>query len=256
VEQDGDILVAFSDPEFYDNTGEWQGNPINKVRFERFDFIGNVLLEDSLNESPGPFSVRRSISQLSMLNDGNILVGGYHELRHGFLAKIDATYETIWFERYTPYEYIDGEFPDFNTQILNTIETSDGGFLSTGMFLADPGSTPHPYGFQSAIALKVDEWGCVEENCQVGVVEREVRALQIFPNPATDFVYIELPDYLHFAQVRIINSRGKEVQAIEIKGHLSGERIQIDASSFSPGLYTVCFSIESDQTFIGRFIKE
>jgi len=255
TEQDGDILVAFSDPEYYDETGEWQPSPSNRVRFELYDTLGTLLSSDSLDELNENINARRTVSQIQHLTDGNLLVSGYHELQHGFLAKITPDLETIWLERYSPYEYTPGVF-DFNTQILNTIETSDGGFLCTGMFSADPGSEPHPSGIQTAIALKVDQYGCLIENCQVGLEEYVMGSLSVYPNPVGASLNVSLPQGVQVVQVTVVDAMGR---CEDLRFDINGQGIlssQISDFKSSSGLYSIIITSRDGRMFTGKFVIE
>ncbi len=261
VEQDGDILVAFSDPYYYDETGEWQPSA-NKVRLERYNQTGTLVMEDSLIVNPPDLPAHWVVSQVLKTSDDNFIIAGYHDLRHGFLAKITPEYETIWFERYSPYEYEEGQIPDFSTQILNTIETSDGGFLCTGMFFADPGSEPHPSGLQTAIALKVDEFGCLVENCSLGLSEFQVQdsRLELWPNPVSTGLNVRIPRGIAVDQVTLVDAMGRVIEdsRFQIQGSQSDnlESLSLNLESLPAGLYTIIMTSDEGGLYSGKFMKE
>ena len=77
-----------------------------------------------------------------------------------------------------------------------------------------------------------------------------IDATSIYPNPATDYVSIELPESILNANIRIMNSIGQIVveQTITASGN-SKTKKQINTSNFAKGIYTVAIESNKAKTF-------
>lgn len=78
-------------------------------------------------------------------------------------------------------------------------------------------------------------------------------ALEIFPNPATQQVAVNVEDYEGKVQLQVVNVLGQQViiKAIELGGE---QTYSFDISSLAPGIYKMILSNDSDFA-IGTFVK-
>ena len=110
---------------------------------------------------------------------------------HGMIAKVDHDLNVIW--RRT-YAYIDGEYR--NHDFEDVIATWDGNYLAYGTStktFSFPGEVPI-----LSWAIKIDEDGKIIGDTTTVTIEWENTDLsdeiEIFPNPATDHIYINQND--------------------------------------------------------------
>jgi len=88
----------------------------------------------------------------------------------------------------------------------------------------------------------------------VGIEDQKKKIThQVYPNPATDKIYIEFQDFLkNDISVRVMNSKGTLVYQKKINP-LTSKQLDISVNDFAPGLYF--YTIESDSnTYTGKFI--
>jgi len=106
----------------------------------------------------------------------------------GMLYKFDEQGNTIWSRFYSHYS---GLPPGYPQQFKDVKQTSDGGFILTGV--TEGIAPPNP---QRLWLLKLDSVGCLVPGCNtVGVEEFETQlqsALQLSPNPASERVQVSL----------------------------------------------------------------
>ncbi len=77
-------------------------------------------------------------------------------------------------------------------------------------------------------------------------------AIQIYPNPASDFLTIELPPSVHSLwKYEIWNSEGKRMD----KGRFLGMKHKMELSSLTPGVYTIVL-LKRQEYYPFHFIKE
>ncbi len=238
----GDLMVSYTDPYYYDEDGEWHFNQSGVVHVERYSQDGILQFAQSfIDEIPTSVSVDNTgfylyrVTQMQWLDDGNILISGTTGYG-GLLLKINSNVELIWFREHFPHAYEDNEsWVTWYTRIYHVLPTSDGGFMCTGEYVNHPGQL-YPEGIQSAIALKVDQYGCLEEGCQVGIFEQSMEHLElnVYPNPSTSIFQIELPNENEVYSLKVYNMIGEEIrQALNVRGF---EYI-LDMSGVAAGVY-------------------
>ena len=110
---------------------------------------------------------------------------------YGMIAKVDHDLDLIWRRAYA---YIDGEY--FRHDFEDIIATSDGNYLAYGTSVKTftyPGEIPI-----LSWAIKIDEDGKIVGDTTTATVEWEdidlMDAIEIFPNPASDHIYINQND--------------------------------------------------------------
>jgi len=132
------------------------------------------------------------MEQIIRATDGNFIF-----ISDDRLFKINQNAEVIWARKLNPLDFESSSEQQFYLSCYGLNQTSDGGFILTGDFVAYPGDV-YPEYIQTGFALKLDEYGCLEEGCQEDdpIVSVEVPVLSehkllIYPNPAKDYVIIE-----------------------------------------------------------------
>ena len=241
--------------------GCWQGNDSATVRFAEFELINGDLIQEGgyaeilPNVNNGIDYQWYFLSQAQLLSDGNILLSGGN-LRDAFIAKVSQEGDLLWYRTHVPQEVLD-EGLDINpvdTYIHGLIETSDGGFLGVGEFQVDPFSSDiWPDGFQTAFALKLDEYGCLEPGCEVVSIEEidsEDEIYRIYPNPVSDVLHIQTSDRKVWDQIRISDILGRE---------LINERIVnsvVDVSDLKTGLYVLTLYSKGLPIHSQKILKE
>ena len=112
-------------------------------------------------------------------------------------------------------------------------QTSDGGFLIAGEYFSPP-STMFPSGIQSGVVIKLDEYGCLEPDCQlVGVEEQTKHSFKLYPNPASDVV--ELNSGVVIDLVNIYDVRGQLLFSESVNSYST----KFNLADYSKGIYLV-----------------
>jgi hypothetical protein len=156
----------------------------------------------------------------------------------GMLYKFDEQGNTIWSRFYSHYS---GLPPGYPQQFKDVKQTSDGGFILTGVTegIAPPNS-------QRLWLLKLDSLGCLVPGCHtVGVEDFESNlqdALQLGPNPASEHLQVRLalPEGYRLegaVQALLLDAQGKEVLRSTIGNTGLGLSGNMDVSGLPSGLY-------------------
>jgi len=138
----------------------------------------------------------------------------------GWLIKTDSEGIAQWQRKYNKNE---------NTDLFySLLATEDGGFLLSGQAVNEETNS------QDAWLLKVDSVGCAYPNCIVGVDEAEPSKVMVdvWPNPTTDFLNIELQQQ-GVAEVQLYDMAGK----LLFQKQTTQLREVIDVSALESGLY-------------------
>jgi hypothetical protein len=158
----------------------------------------------------------------------------------GMLYKFDEQGNTIWSRFYSHYS---GLPPGYPQQFKDVKQTSDGGFILTGV--TEGIAPPNP---QRLWLLKLDSVGCLVPGCNtVGVEEFETQlqsALQLSPNPASERVQVSLalPEGYRLqgeVQTMLVDAQGKEVKRRTIGVSGAQLRTDLEVSGLPSGLFYV-----------------
>jgi hypothetical protein len=267
VLQDGELLVCFTDPYVYETNGDWVYSYDNTVHLETYSIEGVLtneqsFLYDILNSLEIPRTTYE-VTQLQYLSDGAILISGTTG-PGGLLMKIQPNGELIWFREILQHPLApieEGYNQDLD--ILHVLETSDGGLLCTGMFRSNP-SEYFPQGIQTAFALKVDEYGCLEEGCEITSAEELSITLsspiKVWPNPVTGNEFtLESQVDLHIASIVLVDMQGRRF-SIEVE---HGNQLRSGTSSaiscdrkISSGLYTLLITTSEGVAYSLKLVFE
>ncbi|HNQ66984.1 MAG TPA: T9SS type A sorting domain-containing protein [Bacteroidales bacterium] len=190
---------------------------------------------------------------------GNIFIMGEMTYPYnGFLIKINPQGHAVWFREYECFPENDAE-GDW-TKLYGLTPTPDGGFIMGGEYMS-PDSEMFPGGIQKSLAIKVDSCGCLEEGCNslcnVNIGQQFITAqnVVIYPNPATDFVNIELNTFAKTVNVQVFDAEGcLWINTIENSELNNPAKFSLDVSGLAAGSYVV--NIWADgKLFWGKFVK-
>lgn len=164
------------------------------------------------------------------------------------LTKFSNQGDTIWTRN---YQHPDYKMPSVFHDIKDIIEHENGD-ISILASIA-------PVGEQNNIWLyKVDDNGCyINQECEdmnnltSSISIQEVQRVDLFPNPAEDFINILL-DKSDVSQVNIFNQFGQSVISLNSN---DGAISQIDIGKLTSGFYLTIINCVDNQQFTKKFIK-
>ena len=252
---DGNYITAYSDPMLGVLDENPQINPDRAIWINKFDLNGNSFFDVSLISFlplvPGfqvgyPYTISQMINSI----DGNIIIVGFTGLE-GFILKVTQNGEGIWFRLITPPQSEGNDAGGEYTRVYGVTPTSDGGYIMAGEYFSSPGNI-YPEGIQTAIAVKVDEYGCLEAGCQIGDGINELSkanlGLKVYPNPANGIVNISVSDNVKVEKIRIYEVMGRLVlKPFDSAQGDTGSTLQLNLSNLSPGMYLL--EVETEDGF-------
>lgn len=163
-----------------------------------------------------------------------VAAGGTNNLAEsdaGWLIKTDSVGTLLWQRKYNKTANVE-LFYDF-------IPTADGGFLMCGQAWNINNSS------QDAWLLKVDSVGCEYENCLVGIDEINKKVIvDVYPNPASEILNIELQETGKIYEVELTNINGQVIYQSEIRNPKS----VIDISQLTNGIYLLMLQNSEQRT--------
>jgi len=212
----------------------------------KIDTIGNIAWRTDL--FPGEFSNRFSHNRIVKALDSSYVSGGTYgtdfanelETGSGFLSKVSSEGELIWSRQYT---YVDLEN---DIHKLNDLKaTSDGGYVFCGesnIINNDTLDLPGPQ--QQGWIVKVDEYGCLVEGCEIYDYVEEIgdihteEYIKIGPIPAQDVLNVyQIKKLPPDAFIEIIDMNGKQVKSFHIE--TQGTTLIVDISFLPAGQYLI-----------------
>jgi len=228
-----------------------------KVNLIKIDLQGNVIL----NKKYGASMVKNSISNLSILENGDIICCGYVKYSiylnpAGWLFRFNSDGDSLW---YREYWYYPEDPNNHGRNYLNDVSaTNDNGFIAVGYAYASPSDYP-----EKMWVLKVDSAGCEIADCWVGIEEEETgrpgdketgRGLEIWPNPARGIVDCRwsIFDGRGDVVLMIYDVFGREVAEIKVPG--KQDQVQINVESYPPGVYIAVLRNGGDFLGSGKFV--
>lgn len=201
---------------------------------------------------------RATVAGLLQLNDGSLVVGGSnYEIEStylyfpAYLRKFSAEGDSLWTRTYRILETVDTFTFEYHF-MWDLKRANDGGFWISG-----EAQDLYPEPYQYAWIVKTDSFGCLIPGCQyVGLEEESPQAdLQIYPNPASDYLYFMAGVNMPEATIRILNQQGQEVQYYNTEVTAEAQLI-CNVQGLAPGLYFLQLSNASGQTWSEKFIKQ
>ncbi len=176
------------------------------------------------------------------LSDGSIIVNGtvekYGADKIGFILKLNSDGDSLWTKTYN--------FSTYNTgihQLNDILICDDGGFLGVGFYKPPNGLV--------AWIFKTDSNGVVGWESSPPLNSKKIKA---WPNPASEFVNIEIKERLkRDGDIIIYNSLGMKVKKVSVISGKTNYKIQVD--DLETGVYF--YEIIGDEKIIGngKFIK-
>ena len=104
------------------------------------------------------------------------------------------------------------------------------------------------FNVEAANTVLNTDWTIITE--EVASVNENINTFKIYPNPATDFLNIELPTNNEFETFSIFDIIGNEIFSGTINNN---ENLKINIQNYNSGIYFIKF--QSDNTIIKKFIK-
>jgi hypothetical protein len=272
---DNGNIMFFWTNNFYDPPpvdGCWQINDSSTVRFAEFELTNGQLIQEGgyvdilPNVYNGLDAQLYYLSQAQQLSNGSIILSGGN-YTHAFIAKVSQEGELLWYRTHLP-EQAENEGlgnGEVTTYIYGLIETSDGGFLGVGEFQVNPFfSDTWPDGFQTAFALKLDEYGCQEPGCQlVGIPDYVIQdsRLRVYPNPLSGAeLNIRFPQEVQVERVDLVDAVGRIIpdSKFKIQGSYSDnlESAILNLEFLAPGLYSLLITTRDGSVYSGKVIVE
>lgn len=207
----------------------------NLIRWQEFG-------SDNLNEE---FMTK----PLALIN-GDIIVAGFTRTHYtnnqvwGWLFKFNQDGDSIWSRTY----YNNPNAPNY---IYDLKATADGGFIMAGSANDSLGGV----GAQNTWVLKVDEFGCEVENCQMydEIKEQKENAveLKIYPNPNNGNFSLEYPVSQSSGWLYVYDINCKEVYKDYVSPFSSIKNLQL--SGLTKGIYAISL-VFGKERFLGKFV--
>lgn len=130
----------------------------------------------------------------------------------GVILKTNANGDSLWMRQYN--NYTTGSSPsNYRETFFGVERTLDGGYILCGNVLNQPAA--------KAWIVKTDSLGCVNAGCGSIItsgaeeIENMKSELEIYPNPANDFILLKLGNSISGSHsIRITDVAGKEIMRI------------------------------------------
>lgn len=224
------------------NIEEWYGNQ----NFSFSDYQNELII--SINKNPWEaFTLK--ISSFELMN--NPVVNLQIKADQNLVLRIDisdgifvsSATEIIEKSLAASVLFTDLKF-DF-TDVLSDIDLSENTYL---IFYVNPGKK-----FTGQISIQDVEF-LNETNTKNEVKKsEEENSLIIYPSPATDFAFIEIPNE-EFLFLKVVDLTGKEILSFDTNG-ISGFEFRLDVNNLEKGCYIVKL-IGSNKTWSGKLVVQ
>jgi hypothetical protein len=167
------------------------------------------------------------------------------------LYRMNSLGDTLWTKAFTSYP--DGNILYYPNSIL---QTQDGGFAISGYvdYYVWTDSTGW-VSSQRIFLIKTDSLGndslSYISEPQVSPISRY--ELEVYPNPASNQLHINLPVNFPGGDMQIINQQGQIVSTTHLNRHEQSPA-EVNVSSYPPGHYLVQIKTNENH-FYGKFVK-
>lgn len=230
---DGHILMA--NRKCYDQ-------PAANVVYSSFSIVKvNKVTGDTIwqSEYPIQYDNNEHPNFIKILNNGDIVTGGVglklfidgedtlYGRNTGVLIRTDSLGNMKW-QRYYFYNIVDAQNMAFSEFYDGTL-TPDGGFVLVGR-------TTHASDFDDGWIIKTDENGCIDLSCVNGIEELDDEDFRLFlyPNPAEEYVSIDLPIQYNKGILQVYNMQGQLLKSSTIT---TGGTQSFSISDLPNGIY-------------------
>ncbi len=209
----------------------------------KMDLSGNLIWHTSAWEED--YSPDHSTRQLVKSLDSGYVIGGIHTTwitdapddSSAFLAKVSAEGEVKWQRRFKYFDLFNDEH-----ELYDLRATNDGGYIFCGEAKGTDEDNPEVTGpYQQGWLVKVDEHGCLVEDCHLSdnVSEIDVENKEYFkasPIPASDFLNIyQTIQVSPSAVYELYDLQGRLVKTIPTADKYT--TLMVDVSDVSSGNY-------------------
>jgi hypothetical protein len=226
-----------------------------KINLSKIDLQGNIIW----NKKYGASTVKNSISNLSILENGDIICCGSVKYSiylnpAGWLFRFNSNGDSLWYREYWYYPEDPG---NYGHNYLNDVSTtSDNGFIAVGYAYA---SSPSDY-HEKMWTLKIDSVGCEIADCWVGLEEQGSAeaggrgGLEIWPNPASQVISVKSSVISSGKDCSIViyDVFGREITEIKVPDR--SDQVQINVESYPAGVYIAILKNGSDLLGSGKFV--
>jgi Secretion system C-terminal sorting domain len=214
-----------------------------------FDNNGKILNHWNLKqESEKAFrgqvvqQLTRNTHLIITKDSGIVVVGSTYALTDngnepGYILKLDKYGKFEWYRHHEININGGGGYEVLDPYGIN--ELGNGGFALSCEY-SSYASIKYPEGYQSAVVLFLDEFGCYEPGCQlkdgISTVKKQSR-IKIYPNPSSGEVHFE-SETNDLYQYDLLNTAGKLIK----KGSFSGTH----STDINSGIYFIRFTNSSN----------
>lgn len=163
--------------------------------------------------------IDHKVMNIYELDDHNTVIVGYSYIsdtinhksgNEGFIMKLNEFGDSLWYREYSYQSYLVNGAHNY---FYDLKPTSGGGYIACGYFK----NVYQPFP-QSTWLVKTDSMGCDTPGCIiVGVkdyqLEWEIEKVSVYPNPASDFINIEINQAINGAlYFELIDRYGRQVK--------------------------------------------
>ncbi|HLF64000.1 MAG TPA: T9SS type A sorting domain-containing protein [Saprospiraceae bacterium] len=193
----------------------------------------------------GPYSLRHYMGSLESSNDGSWLASGNFscvtedspqncDVGYGRVIKISNDVDTIlWSVKDTAFYH-----PEHgsNCYLSGVTESPSGSVYAVGWANHyDENGVYRSFGW----LLKITKDGCVDTLCTttslLEQIEKREKKVQVYPNPASDYLIFEIAEGVDVAHAEIYDLSGRKVQYQQMR---SGTRVMmLDDGRYASGMY-------------------
>lgn len=108
--------------------------------------------------------------------------------------------------------------------------------------------------------VRVSKDGCISELSDpffwfpaVGLIEVSAGSIQLYPNPATTMVDVEIPNGISKGTVKVYDIVGKQISSTTFE---NATMFALNVSGLNQGMYYVTVTSANGSTYVGKLIKE
>ncbi|MGC4040146.1 MAG: T9SS type A sorting domain-containing protein [Flavobacterium sp.] len=217
----------------------------------KLDTTGNIVWQKSFG---GSSSDCYDGSRISQTSDGGFVIcgsttsgSGDASGNHGsgiediWVVKLDSDGTKQW------HRCFGGGGEDYGYSI---IETSDKGYMVSGMGRVDVGTNPQYADWTYNAQRSYEAWliKLEPDSFLLSVPENTMASITVFPNPAKDILNIHASNNATISKITITDLLGKKVLE-------QSENNQIDVQNLAKGVYAIQVAAEGS-TYASKFIKE